>query len=456
MRREWLVSLVVTLVTVALVLGAVRLIAPQLLGGPKDLGLVRLDRSVPSFYGTVFGDEGVLAAEVGDGYQLLDPVLQKRPKNFAADAGGWGPNDALGFRNPAVPLYAELITLGDSQTYGNNAARAQNWPSVMRERLRATRPTLTHYDLSAGGWSAVQYLAMFRHARVLRPRIAVVAFYSGNDPLEAFQVAYGIDAWRDLRPDPALGEGDAPKVASPAPPSDQWQVAFRGGPSTVFTPELRLSSNDRDNRAVDAGWRIMADVVRRIAAEAKSDGVSLAVTVIPTKELVYAGRVAAERLDAPPAYRRLVALEARNIAELGEAVKAQGVRWIDVVAPLQSAASATGMIYPDDLNGHPIPAGYRVIGEAIAMALVDAVATLPVAGLYAVMAPNHKDFRLFIANAEGLWLVEDDRLLERNGWDPKARVPELDIKVAATIPIAGTLTEVDPRRFGPQSGRSTQ
>ena len=55
MRREWLVSLLVTLVTVVLVLGTVRLFAPQLLGGPKDLGLVKLDRSLPSFYGTVFG-----------------------------------------------------------------------------------------------------------------------------------------------------------------------------------------------------------------------------------------------------------------------------------------------------------------------------------------------------------------------------------------------------------------
>ncbi len=82
--------------------------------------------------------------------------------------------------------FADIVTIGDSQTFGNNASLENNWPSRLRSELADKRPVL--YSMAAGGWGAVRYLDIFMNATVLQPRV-VVAFSTGNDPLDSFQVA---------------------------------------------------------------------------------------------------------------------------------------------------------------------------------------------------------------------------------------------------------------------------
>ncbi len=102
--------------------------------------------------------------------------------------GTLGPHDLLGFRNHAVPRMAELVIIGDSQTYGNNAVLSDNWPNQLARALN--RPADDVYSMAVGGWGAVQYLAMFEKGLRFQPRVIVIAFYSGNDPLDSFHMAY--------------------------------------------------------------------------------------------------------------------------------------------------------------------------------------------------------------------------------------------------------------------------
>ena len=64
----------------------------------------------------------------------------------------------LGFRNAAVPVAADIVTIGDSMTYGNNAVMEENWPAWMLAALQ--REDVKVYNMSTGGWAAVQYLDM--------------------------------------------------------------------------------------------------------------------------------------------------------------------------------------------------------------------------------------------------------------------------------------------------------
>ena len=48
--------------------------------------------------------------------------------------------------------------------------------------------------MASGGWGPVQYLYMAEKALAFRPRVLVVAFYSGNDAFDAVKVAYNLDA----------------------------------------------------------------------------------------------------------------------------------------------------------------------------------------------------------------------------------------------------------------------
>jgi hypothetical protein len=197
---------------------------------------------------------------------------------------------------------------------------------------------------------------------------------------------------------------------------------------------------------VRAGWEIMKEAVRRIARVAKGAGVSLVVTVIPTKELVYADRVARSHLSPPQAYSQLVAAEAENIARFEGAAQAAGVRYVDLVKPLQKAALGAPLLYPESENGHPVREGYSVIAENVARAVDERMPSRP-KGAVAVEYPG-KQYMFFLVNDEGAWSATPE-MLGKNGW-PSQQVPLLDERELATVPMRGPLLVVDRERFGPE------
>ena len=360
MKKEWLLLIGSVTVTLLVALGLIRWFAPTLLGIPADLQMVQVSEEVSPFYQGVFRREDYRSQE----FMLKDPVTRVRPRPLHPDLGGLGPHDLLGFRNLSVPNVADIVVIGDSQTYGNNAWLEQNWPSVLQRSLAEPRPSL--YAMAVGGWGAVQYLDMFQYAMAFLPRVVVVAFYTGNDPLESFVMAYNVDGWASLRPNTDLDASDVPRSPFPPSPSDIWAAEFADGTLTGLTPKLRLVSN-QDHSAVDAGYEIMARVGEEISSSAEGIDVKLVFTIIPTKELVFSARVEREGIEAPAEYRELIVAERERIAWL-EARFAQlrNVTYVDVVSPLQQAALEDAGIYPQDANGHPLAPGYDVIGRTIA------------------------------------------------------------------------------------------
>jgi hypothetical protein len=215
---------------------------------------------------------------------------------------------------------------------------------------------------------------MARLAGRFRPRVVVVAYYSGNDPHDAFSQAYSNPLFARLRVGTGLSLGDQPRVVWPIPESDRWEARFRDGFSTVFTPEYRFAANDRAHAGVREGYAILAKTAT-VIAQAFEPSVRVWFTVIPTKELAHAPRVQAERLRPPADYSALVRDEARNVAELAASLRGmRRARYVDVVGPLQRAALAGGRLYPSDLGGHPVAAGYAVIAREIAAAIGSDVA----------------------------------------------------------------------------------
>ena len=358
--KQWLLAAGALVVTLLLALAVIRWLAPGLLGVPTDLQLVRVAKEVPPFFENIFRDHDFDT----DSYIILDPYLKRAQPLYPDRGAAGGPHDLLGFRNASIPNRPDIIVIGDSQTYGNNVALVRTWPSELRAALRDPAPVV--YSMAVGGWGAVEYLEIFPKALRFWPSLVVVAFYTGNDPLEAFRLAYGNQRWKTLRPDRGLSERDMPRPTFPPPPSERWPVAFPDGVSTVFTPELRLASN-ADHPAVEAGYAIMTRVAQRIAEIADRAGVRVRFTIIPTKELAYALKVKAAGLSAPPAYEKLVQGEEANIRTLAAAIEElRPGSYIDVAGPLQAAALSAVTLYPTNLNGHPVEAGYQVIARAVA------------------------------------------------------------------------------------------
>src|SRR5262245_48740245 len=109
-------------------------------------------------------------------YTVDDRILGHKVEPYSAG------HDAWGFRNKSVPTKADIVAIGDSQTYGVAASAANSWPAVLQR--------LTHksvYNLALGGYGPVQYDYLLENkAILLNPATIVVGFYFGNDLRDAF------------------------------------------------------------------------------------------------------------------------------------------------------------------------------------------------------------------------------------------------------------------------------
>jgi len=455
MKREWVLLAGSVCVTLLVALGLIRWLAPDLLGAgvPVDRQVVRLSREVPPYYENAFkihaepGSKGAKSALVND------PVVGHRrdglvPENSLGTMNMNAPFDLLGFRNRSVPVVADVVTLGDSLTVGPNAIVDHNWPGRLWAYLGKRAPVV--YNMSVGGWGGVQYLAMTDPALALRPRVIVVAYYTGNDPMDALHLAYHFDPWRSLRSAERVPKR-APS-AWPPRPEDNWEVAFPDGLKVTFTPRTRLGSNDRAYPGTTEGYRILAETGRRIAQKAVAAGVKPVFTILPTKELAYAARVAKEGLAAPADYRHLVADEAANVAELARALAdVPGAAYVDVVGPLQQAAMGRVAVYGHFWDGHPGPRGYDVIARALAPVVGPFLPDPPADGLMLETTADATDpGEVVLIRYGGVWRFASAGVFKANGWNVDTRtLPRRTERDLAQLPFRGVLTRADPARFGP-------
>ncbi len=440
MKKDWWLAVGITVLTVTLALGLIRLFAPQLLGGTRDLQLVRASKEIPPFFENVFRREDYESQE----FIIQDPYV-KRAKPLFPEVPPMGPHDILGFRNRAIPNIADIVIIGDSQTYGNNAILAENWPRQLQAMLSSKQSVM--YTMAVGGWSATEYLAMFNRALLFQPQVIVVAFYTGNDALETFIQAYGNDYYAFLRLDPKLDAGDAPKVTFPAPESEWWKVAFKDGISTIFTPKLRYASN-QDHPAVRTGYAIMAETGRLMGDMARKYQSKLVFTIIPTKELVYAAKVAQEDIESPTDYASLIDEERTNARQLADDLrKIPDVTVVDLIDPLQEAAKTNIPLYPDDVDGHPVVAGYRVIAQTLSP-IIEPFLPARLEGLAAVLQDETR-YRFFLVRDSQVWLLPSPDIALQNGWSLE-NIPLVEEKLIQRLPLAGRMDRVDAERFGPR------
>jgi lysophospholipase L1-like esterase len=348
-----------------LVLGIIRLIAPQLLGVPIDLKMVQASEEVVPFFDGVFRLEDYQSATT----YIKDPYLHQRRKPLQPDIGTFGPTDILGFRNGAIPARADIVAIGDSQTFGNNAQLGENWPNLLVKNLAAKQPSI--YNMSTAGWGAIEYYEIFSKALFFRPQVIIVAFYTGNDAADTYMRAYANERWADLRPahlqtiDPPL------TVVWPPSPLDRWAVNLDNGTKTTFTPELRLSQNS-NHPGIEAGYEIMAEVGRRMAKMTSGTRTHLIFAVIPTKEFAFAKKIAFAGIEKHSEYQALVEAEGKHIEKLASQLKAiPRTDYVDVAKALQYAILISPKpIYPQSTDGHPTPQGYAAIAGAL-QAVVD-------------------------------------------------------------------------------------
>ncbi len=342
------------------------------------------------------------AVQVWDVQALVPPEIVEDPELGLALKANTGGQDGLGFRNASVPADAEIICIGDSQTYGHGVQMDEAYPARL-----AQKSGRVVYSMSMGTYGAVQYLALTERALKLEPELIVYGLYFGNDILNAHQAA-GLERWRDLRaPDIEYAPYEFPVWRPPPSPNlamasidfvaahsrlagwlthvvriqarqsamladtywhetdaPRWET---GAIQTLLTPGHRMPAIDQERPAVRDGLRITKECFARIAALTKSKGVEVAVLYLHTKELYYhelfvdAGdEVGAERLARVETHERAVARElSAHFAQIGVAVIDPSER---VLASLRSDRP----VWPRTADGHFSASGYDVLADELA------------------------------------------------------------------------------------------
>jgi lysophospholipase L1-like esterase len=329
--------------------------------------------------------EGILRLRF-DEVNYLQPELASHPVLPVVVAPGSAGHDAWGFRNRAVPGRVDVLAIGDSQTYGLSATMEGSWPAWLS---RLTDRDV--YSLALGGYGPAEYAYLLhRYGPRLRPRVAVVGLYLGNDLLDASRPPSqsAVLPKADERPLGPLRTWlsrhsllyqivkhelprltDALRHRELSIGDDALVRLESGAVRTAFHPEVRLQALDLARPRVREGLGRSLVLLEELQHECARQRVECLFVLIPTKESVY-WELAREVL--PDAQRqRLLAVqrsESAVRAELVDFLTRSDARFVDALPALRAAAGRTA-IYPANQDGHPLSDGYRLIAEVVRDAL---------------------------------------------------------------------------------------
>lgn len=346
---------------------------------------------------------------------LIHPIIHD-------DTLVWRPNpdypgyDRAGFRNASRPGSADLVALGDSQTYGANVAREQAWPQQL-----GARTGQAVYNMGFGGYCALHSLLLWPEVEALQPRAVIQAVYAGNDLFDAFSLVYEHDKLPALRSrNPIIlrtidslqheaplsasisrmfrQEAALPRLrdwlsdhnalyqvagaakrwlhaqqsrdwaqekATAAEQPDFYDVFETDSLRTVFTPAYRLRALNQHDPRLAEGLRLLQTALAELRRRSVAGGRDFLVLLLPTKELTFAEQTRADSLRYSPEYWRLVAQEKVMWQQMRHFLQAEGIAFVDATQVLQAALEQGVSPFPRDSDGHLSAAGQRLVAEAI-------------------------------------------------------------------------------------------
>lgn len=317
-------------------------------------------------------------------------------------APGSAGHDAWGLRNPEGIEQADIVAIGDSQTYGFSARSHESWPAQL-----AYQTGRSVYNMGLGGYGPQQYQWFLEHeVSDLKPEIVVIGLYLGNDLFDAYRRSA---AYReDEAPRMGLGRNSKDKrfgalrdwlashsllyqMAKPALknalhaflPSEKTPactgkteecLAALSDPLTAdwlpapmqFTPLARYKALNLKDPAIATGLEETRRRLTEIKQICLQKGLSCAILLIPTKEAVYRTSLMEGAKGAALARLKQQAEAEDTVREALLVYMAEtGITVIDPLAEMRREAVST-LLYPQTPNGHPTAEGYRIMARATA------------------------------------------------------------------------------------------
>jgi hypothetical protein len=293
--------------------------------------------------------------------------------------------DGYGFRNAwPWPERAEIVTVGDSVTFGQAVDDEHAWPAILARSLSRSRVI----NLGLIGAGPQQYLRVYEtFGRKLDPKVVLVGFFARNDfwDDEMFDrwLASGVGrnymVWRNFgRPRRVSFSLEQP-VKSMLDVL-RWNHALLSRSSYLYTmllhargavkkwrpaevkvfelpdgTRMQLFPNDFANKTAGSQpdhhvFRLTLEALERIQSTARANGTHVLVIFQPSKEEVYLPLLG----ELPP----------DPISQLKAALEKAGIRYLDTTPVFRKRAEAGEKLF-FEVDGHPNETGYALIADTV-------------------------------------------------------------------------------------------
>ncbi|TKJ42208.1 hypothetical protein CEE37_00590 [candidate division LCP-89 bacterium B3_LCP] len=339
---------------------------------------------------------------------FLNPVDYLEPKLIADDVIRWriepfsAGHDDWGYRNESVPDSVDIVTIGDSQTYGANVLKDNTWP-VLLEKLLQERV----YNLGLGGYGPIQYFHLLKEkAFTLNPSTVVAGFYYGNDLQDAFLMASKYEYWNHLLSEefyqdsiwsyPDLNVGRSAflveirklllnrsilyrllrelltntiyaTVKSLLGEADEITVLKnpKSGIKTAFAPPWQIQFIDQSVPAISEGLRISLQMFQEMNQLCIDKNIGFIVLLIPTKESVFTHHLLKRpELKHARTIKYIISNEAAINSQVKNHFDVHHINFIDLLPVFQAAIDST-VIYPPSIDAHPNKLGHSIIADTL-------------------------------------------------------------------------------------------
>lgn len=298
--------------------------------------------------------------------------------------------DSDGFRNPSL-VQPDVITIGDSHTYGFNVLSEQSWPKVLAEKLDKEV-----YNYGVGGYGVLHYEYLINEAVGLNPEVILLGLYLPNDLADVCALALSSPYWFNERVDLKIDRDicneyqSKKKLArlSRANQSKSWLRENVALYSTLLDWLARSSPlvSDKEGLVVGHGKtkikyrkirkheenmniehphiKMSLDVLKLFMLRANKlaslNSVNFAVLFIPSKERVYYDQLLTQNTFISKEYHRLVQNEDKLKLEMSAFMDNIGLLHADVLPSMQSALDSSLPLYSPIDDSHPVELGYQI------------------------------------------------------------------------------------------------
>jgi hypothetical protein len=324
--------------------------------------------------------------------------------------------DINGFRNPQALTKADIVTLGDSHTFGFNVKTEDSWPYQL-----GRMGNKTVYNLGIGNYGISQYYYLIDKAISLRPKHIIIGLYLANDLNDTCLLFRRLEYWRqwarknNINIDdcycPACAEDEVDEAASKKTTNRSvvgyLKSSIKNSAIFTFTDYMILTPlkaeliyfMHKSNTSVDSNLIIIKDhkqktifsyrrlnginnnidlkkhniqtafeIAQNLLIEmnnkAVQDNIVFSVLFIPSKENVYYEYLLNSHYKLPGEFHMLVNNERALLIAFSKFLDKKGIKWADARPYVAEALNGEDKVYKITLDDHPISPGYSAYAKA--------------------------------------------------------------------------------------------